>query len=255
ADRILSTPLILDDPTRSAIRAPFLRNLISKRKGRGWAYRSTHAELSEDEYRSFVKIMLERETTKPSFRVTWKKPTSIRERTAKMAFMKWASKHGWQIYEKGYPDLLAQFPNGKIAAFEAKSDPDEELRQSQKKMFPILESIGLSITTLRNVENARADSEINKNGWELIASGVNGTIGWPDFMLRKGQRGKVIAAEMKRGETEPVSLEQIRTLSALAMQFKLEVHVVRAIENGKRWELYDDTERWLLYPSGGKKAR
>lgn len=248
ADRILSTPLILDTPTRKAIRAPFLRNLISQRKGRGWAYRSTHAELSEDEYKSFVRVMTERERTVP-IRARWKAPPSSRERSAKRAFMKWATKHGWQIYERGYPDLLAQFPNGKIAAFEAKSYPDEELRQSQENMFPILESIGLSITTLRNVQNTRANAEIRKNGWELIARGVNGTIGWPDFMLKKGKR-KVIGVEMKTGDAEPVSLEQIRTLSALASQFDLEVHVVRLIEEGNRWELYDDTERWLLYPTG-----
>ena len=33
ADRILSTPLILNSPIRRAIRAPFLRNLIRQRKG------------------------------------------------------------------------------------------------------------------------------------------------------------------------------------------------------------------------------
>ena len=143
---------------------------------------------------------------------------------------------------------MAQFPNGKIAAFEAKLYPDEELRKSQKEMFPILEKVGLSITTLSNVYNREAGNEIGRNHWDVIAqeSGAN-TKGWPDFLLKRGR--KVVAVELKTREWDPLRPMQVRTLSALSSQLGLEVHIVRAIRVRGAWEMYDDTERWLLYPS------
>jgi hypothetical protein len=228
SDRILSTPLILDGPTRNTIAAPFLKGILRVKKRRGTAYRKTYASISEEEFNAFVSLM---------------------KRKAADAFRKWAVDNGWvSLGPAGYPDLLAEFPNHKIAAFEAKLYSDEDLRDTQEAMFPVLKSTGLTITTLRNVRNSEAAAEIRRNHWKVIAKGEGRiTKGWPDFILKRGRR--IVAVELKTGPTESVSSMQIETLSALSTQLHIEVHIVRAIEEDSMWSLYDDTERWLLYPS------
>jgi hypothetical protein len=248
SDRILSTPLILDGPTRNTIAAPFLKGILRVKKRRGTAYRKTYASISEEEFNAFVSLMNKREKVVPR-KARSKTPERIAKRKAADAFRKWAVDNGWvSLGPAGYPDLLAEFPNHKIAAFEAKLYSDEDLRDTQEAMFPVLKSTGLTITTLRNVRNSEAAAEIRRNHWKVIAKGEGRiTKGWPDFILKRGRR--IVAVELKTGPTESVSSMQIETLSALSTQLHIEVHIVRAIEEDSMWSLYDDTERWLLYPS------
>ena len=241
-DALLESPLILDDPTRRSIRAPFLKSIIRTKKP--GTFRGTYAGIGDDDFDALKRAIDDHHKVRPSGarRV---RPPSIYSKRASEAFKIWAKRGGWEVFAAGYPDLLAEFPNRRIAAFEAKLADD--LRPAQEAMFEILRRIGLRISVLRHTRNDFAAHQIRQHRWNVIARDIGPiTRGWPDFVLRKGK--KVVAVELKTGWDELVSGMQIATLSSLSLQLGLEVHIVRAVRDAGYWDLYDDTERWLLYP-------
>lgn len=242
SERLLATPLVIPRVTRKIIKTAFFRKLISKKKG--FSIRSTYARISKKEF-ELLKGMINRlDSTSPQkFRRTSFEP--IRAKSAKKAFEKWARGGGWELVSYGYPDLLASIPNGRIAAFEAKSG-DDRVREKQERVHKILRSFGLRITLLSDVKNAEAEREIRRNQWSVVAKGSEVTRGWPDYLLVRGR--KVIGCELKTGWKEHVSQMQVRTLSALSVFKNMEIHIVRVVKDRGGWVLCDDTERWLLYP-------
>ena len=241
--KLLATPLVVTKLTRKIIKTRFFKKLLDKKKG--FAIRSTYSAISKEEFESLKELIKARDSTVPNkFRYINLEP--IRATTAKRAFQRWASSKGWEVLSYGYPDLLASVPNGRIVAFEAKSGNDK-VRESQRRIHNILKKCGLDITILPNVRNTEAEKEIKRNQWSVIAQGSSTTRGWPDYLLVKGK--KVVGCELKTGWRETVSEMQVKTLSALSTFKDMEVHLIRAIKENEGWVLYDDTERWLLYPA------
>lgn len=242
SEALLEAPLIVDNPTRQRLRGKFLKAIV--RTNDPAPYRGTYATMADADFDALKKAIDRQHKVHP-VKVQRRAVPLARTKRATDAFKAWAEWKGWKILSAGYPDLLAEFPNGKIAAFEAKQSDD--LRPAQEAMFKVLRTAGLRIAVLRDTPNAVASLQIAQHHWKVIAEDMGPiTKGWPDFVLQKGN--KIVAVELKTGWKELVSEMQVATLSALSSQLGIEVHIVRAVEGSGGWELFDDTERWLLYP-------
>lgn len=242
SEALLEAPLIMDEPTRQRLNGKFLKAIV--RANEPAPYRGTYATMADDDFDALKKAIDRQQKVYP-VKVQKRAVPVVRAKKAADAFKAWAKWKGWKILSAGYPDLLAEFPNGRIAAFEAKQSDD--LRPAQEAMFKVLKKAGLRISVLRDTPNAVAKLQIAQHHWKVIAVDMGPiTRGWPDFVLQKGR--KIVAVELKTGWKELVSDMQIATLSALSSQLGIEVHIVRVVEGHDGWELFDDTERWLLYP-------
>jgi len=242
SEALLEAPLVIDQSTRQRLDGKFLKAMVCTKNPA--PYRGTYATMSDEDFNA-LKAAIDRQGKVQPIKATKRRIPVAKTKKAIDAFKAWAKWKGWKVLSAGYPDLLAEFPNGRIAAFEAKQSDD--LRASQEAMFGALKKVGLRISILKDTPNAVVSQQIAQHHWKVIAMDMGPiTRGWPDFVLQKGS--KTVAVEIKTGREELVSDMQIATLSALSSQLGMEVHIVRLIRTNDDWELYDDTERWLLYP-------
>jgi hypothetical protein len=241
---MLLTPLFLSKVAAKRLRTRLLRGVLGKG---GITYRATYAGIGEDfetlkEYIDALPHAALR-TVRKENHPSWQKAESARD-----CFEEWVLSQGWEFATRGFPDVLAATPNRRVLAFEGKSGTGE-LSPAQESMFEMLRSRGLAITVVRDVANAEMAAELKGSGWEPISVGKV-TRGWPDYLLMDNSKTRMVACEFKTGPHERASIEQMKTLSALSTVLGIETHVVRAIghETDEAWALYDDSERWLLYP-------
>src|SRR5690606_38429005 len=134
-------PLILNQDLRSALGARFIKAIVDPEKSA--AYRSTYAVISDSDFNALKRAVDQQDAVAPEgsrrMRTPWAETN-----TASEAFRAWAEWKGWRVLSAGYPDLLAELPNRRISAFEAKLADD--LRPDQKEMFAVLRAAGLRIS-------------------------------------------------------------------------------------------------------------
>ncbi len=243
-NRMLQTPLFLSKRAARRLGTHLLRGLLGKG---GVTYRGTYATIGND-----FEILKRHIDNLPaaelgSFRRE-NRPAWRDGKTARQCFERWLAGKGWEWVTRGFPDVLAATPNRRVLAFEGKRG-SEGPSPEQERTFDILRSKGLTVSLVRDVANADIASDLAESGWEPLSVGTV-TKGWPDYLLidRTGER--LVACEFKTGPSEKVSVEQMKTLSTMATVLGIETHVVRTIQRGSdsAWSLYDDSERWLLYP-------